>query len=150
MRYADEFLALTGVPMTPEQERSARSIQDVEKAVQYLEVQLGKIMKMISEHLGVPVLASDIAHGVVANDRIYKASRTAIPRIVAGIPAERLIELGRDAVYNEAAKMHWIVALYVEREGRVPDPDGFKVWLNLLAAGHAADTVREWIINGFE
>lgn len=50
---------------------------------------------------------------------------------------------------EQAAGMHWIVALYLEHDGRFPDPEGFVFWLGLLADGHSKDIVRGWIIDGF-
>lgn len=50
---------------------------------------------------------------------------------------------------EQAADMHWIVALYLEHDGRLPDAAGFAFWLGLLEDGHSEDTVRGWIVSGF-
>lgn len=63
-------------------------------------------------------------------------------------PDQYRVYLLRQAL-EQAADMHWIVALYLEHDGRMPDPDGFAFWLGLLVDGHSEDAVREWIVDGF-
>jgi hypothetical protein len=63
-------------------------------------------------------------------------------------PDEYRVYLLRQAL-EQAADMHWIVALYLEHDGRFPDPEGFAFWLRLIAEGHSEDTVRGWILDGF-
>ncbi len=45
---------------------------------------------------------------------------------------------------------HWIVDLYVEHDGRFPDPEGFGVWTGWLDAGESVEDVRRWIVGGFK
>ncbi len=65
-------------------------------------------------------------------------------------PRRKIIEALSKVIDQDARDMHWIVALYIEHANRLPDAEGFALWLDLLAKGHSEETVRKWIVNGFE
>lgn len=135
LTYAQAFRDMTGRDMTAEQERTARGIGNEAQAIDYLGRQIKAAIPMVSEHLGVAVEVSDIAHGLFCNDRTYRLNATNLPRFVQGIPAKRLIELGRASVKPseviskpEVIDLGFWRNLYWEELGREPDAAGLKFW----------------------
>lgn len=51
--------------------------------------------------------------------------------------------------HDNAARVPWIAALYLEHDQRLPDQVGFEYWTELVAEGKAQEDVRGWIIDGF-
>lgn len=123
MTYAQAFRGMTGRDMTPEQERTARGIGNEAQAIDYLGRQITAAIPMVSEHLGVAVEVSDIAHGLFCNDRTFRLNPTNLPRFVQGIPAKRLVELGRAS----AKPSGFFERLYMRHIGKI-DPVGLAWW----------------------
>lgn len=158
---AEAITKLTGLPFEPSrgQRTELREGETTEAVIASLPLQIadlrGDIARQLSEVTGRAVPVDVIEPWMVAHMLVLDAPVTGFSggSVWRDLRPNVLFELGARIASNDAihevSKMHWIVALYLEHDNRLPDAEGFATWLGLLADGHNEDTVRGWIINGF-